>query len=81
MNTAADHITVLDDALAQLPDIHRHGTPILIRTDSAGSAKAFLRHLRYLRDLRIRGMDIGFSVDMAVAADVRRAIRSLPERI
>ncbi|MFI1120545.1 IS1380 family transposase [Streptomyces hygroscopicus] len=77
-NTAADHITVLDDALAQLPDTHRHGTPILIRTDSAGSAKAFLRHLR---DLRIRGMDIGFSVGMAVTADVRRAIRALPEHI
>ncbi|WP_329296738.1 hypothetical protein OIE43_42765 [Streptomyces pseudovenezuelae] len=69
---------MLDDALAQPPDIHRHGTPILIRTDSAGSAKAFLRHLR---DPRIRGMDIGFSVGVAVTADVRRAIRSLPERI
>src|SRR4051794_34116778 len=30
-NTAADHITVLDAALAQIPDAHRHGTPILIR--------------------------------------------------
>ncbi|WP_329272077.1 hypothetical protein [Streptomyces pseudovenezuelae] len=72
---------MLDDALAQLPGIHRHGTPILIRTDSAGSAKAFLRHLRYLRYLRICGMDIGLSVGIAVAAAVRRAIRSLPERI
>ncbi len=35
-NTATDHITVLDDALAQLPDAHRYGTDILIRTDSAG---------------------------------------------
>jgi hypothetical protein len=26
-NTAADHITVLDAALTQLPDQHRHGTP------------------------------------------------------
>lgn len=25
-NTAADHITVLDQALAQIPDQHRHGT-------------------------------------------------------
>jgi hypothetical protein len=30
-NTAADHIKVLDLALAQIPDTHRHGTPILIR--------------------------------------------------
>jgi hypothetical protein len=30
-NTAADHIEVLDAALAQVPDQDRHGTPILIR--------------------------------------------------
>ncbi|MFB7575727.1 IS1380 family transposase [Streptomyces sp. NPDC056165] len=77
-NTAADHISVLDDALAQLPDTHRYGIPILIRTDSAGSAKAFLHHLR---NLRLRGMNIGFSVGAAVTADVRRAIRSLPEQV
>ncbi|PIB03819.1 hypothetical protein B1C81_35480 [Streptomyces sp. HG99] len=29
-NTAADHITVLDTALAQIPDAHRHGTDTLI---------------------------------------------------
>lgn len=37
-NTAADHISVLDQALAQIPDAHRHGTEILIRADSAGKA-------------------------------------------
>jgi hypothetical protein len=26
-NTAADHITVFDAALAQIPDAHRHGRP------------------------------------------------------
>lgn len=36
-STAADHITVLDQARAQIPDAHRHGTPILLRSDSAGS--------------------------------------------
>ena len=51
-NTAADHITVLDQALAQIPDAHRHGTPILIRTDCAGGTKAFLAHIRALRDTR-----------------------------
>lgn len=77
-NTAADHITVLDDALAQVPDSHRYGTEILIRTDPAGSAKAFLHHLR---NLCLRGMDIGFSVGTAVTADVRRAIRSLSDQV
>jgi hypothetical protein len=35
-NTAADHITVIDQALAQLPDTHRHGMPVLVRADGAG---------------------------------------------
>lgn len=47
-NTASDHVTVLDQAVAQIPDTHRHGTDILIRTDSAGSARAFLTHVRDL---------------------------------
>ncbi len=45
-NTTADHITVLDQALAQIPDQHRYGTPILLRADSAGSSHGFLAHLR-----------------------------------
>ena len=51
-NTAADHITVLDAALAQIPDAHRHGTPILVRADTAGCTKEFLAHIRGLRDRR-----------------------------
>jgi hypothetical protein len=39
-NTAADHIAVLDDALAQIPDVHRHGTDILVRTDSAAAPRS-----------------------------------------
>jgi hypothetical protein len=77
-NTAADHIAVLDDALAQIPDAHRHGTDILVRTDSAGSAKAFLTHVR---DLRTRGIRTFFSVGYAVTEPVRRAIRALPEQV
>ncbi|MFD5514366.1 IS1380 family transposase, partial [Streptomyces sp. NPDC127051] len=77
-NTAADHIAVLDDALAQIPDAHRHGTDILIRTDSAGSAKSFLTHVR---DLRARGSRTFFSVGYSVTEPVRRAIRALPEAV
>ncbi|MEU8703549.1 IS1380 family transposase [Streptomyces sp. NPDC048680] len=77
-NTAADHIAVLDDALAQIPDAHRHGTDILVRTDSAGSAKSFLSHIR---DLRTRGIRTFFSVGYAVTEPIRRAIRSLPEQV
>jgi Transposase DDE domain group 1 len=62
-NTAADHIAVLDAALAQLPDQYRHGSPILVRADTAGSAKEFLTHLYQLRR---RGMNIEFSVGWRV---------------
>ncbi len=77
-NTAADHITVLDAALAQIPDAHRHGTTILIRTDSAGGPKAFLAHVRALRE---RGIHTSFSVGYAVTDQVRRAIRALPDHL
>ena len=49
-NTTTDHITVLDQALAQIPDAQRHGTPILLRSDSAGSSHGFLAHIRGLRE-------------------------------
>ncbi|MFD0504495.1 IS1380 family transposase [Streptomyces chiangmaiensis] len=77
-NTAADHITVLEQALAQIPDAQRHGTDILIRTDSAGGAKAFLHHIRALRS---RGIRACFSVGHPVTELVRRAIRALPEQV
>jgi hypothetical protein len=77
-NTAADHIAVLNDALTQIPDAHRHGTEILVRADSAGSAKAFLTHIRTLRG---HGLDLRFSVGYAVTEPIRRAIRTLPEQV
>ncbi|MEU8889834.1 IS1380 family transposase [Streptomyces sp. NPDC048442] len=77
-NTANDHITVLDDALAQIPDAHRYGTDILIRTDSAGSSKAFLAHIRSLCERAIRTY---FSVGYSVTEPVRRAIRAVPDRL
>ncbi len=58
-HVATDHVTVLDQALAQIPEAHRHGTPILIRADSDGGAKAFLRHIRTLHS---RGIVTCFSV-------------------
>jgi DDE family transposase len=49
-NTATDHITVLDAALAQLPAPLRtpdaHGAiPVLVRTDAAGATHTFATHL------------------------------------
>jgi hypothetical protein len=42
-NTAADHIAVLDQALAQLPEVER--PHVLVRTDTGGGVKAFLHHI------------------------------------
>jgi hypothetical protein len=77
-NTTADHIGVLDQALAQIPDAHRHGTPLLIRTDGAGSTHGFLAHIRSLRE---HGVDARFSVGTAITAAVRTAIEQATDWI
>jgi hypothetical protein len=45
-NSAADHITVLDAALAQLPAPKR--ARVLVRTDTGGGVKDFLHHVTNL---------------------------------
>jgi hypothetical protein len=74
-NTAADHIALLDQALAQIPDEHRHGYPILVRTDGAGASKAFLAHIRSLRN---SGVHSEFSIGWAVTRREHAAIAALP---
>jgi hypothetical protein len=74
-NTAADHIEVLDAALAQIPEEYRFGYPILVRADGAGSSQKLLAHIRGLRDAVIH---TEFSVGWAVTERERRAITALP---
>jgi hypothetical protein len=76
-NTAADHITVLDAALAQIPDAQRHGVPMLVRADGAGCTKAFLAHIHGLRQQHVR---TEFSVGWPVTERERTAIGRLPEK-
>lgn len=76
-NTAADHIAVIDAALAQIPDEQRHGYPILFRFDGAGASKALLTHLRSLRNSSV---DSEFSVGWAVTAREHAAVAALPKR-
>lgn len=77
-NTAADHIAVLDAALAQLParlrDRDTHGRiPVLVRTDAAGATKEFAAHLHQL--------GVEFSVGASFAhLDVHAALARLPKR-
>ena len=76
-NTAADHIQVTDEAIAQIPDADRHGGPILVRSDGAGATKQWLNHLRGLRDQK--GLQVSFSVGFTVTNQVKDAIGVLPE--
>lgn len=73
-NTATDHIAVLDACLAQIPEPHRYGTPILIHADTTGSATQFLAHIRALRTT---GIDIRFSVGLPVTEDIRAVLAHL----
>ncbi len=77
-NTAADHIGVLDQALAQLPYEHRYGTAILVRADSAGCSKEFLAHLRHLDE---QGLSCGFSVGWHITDRERAALGLIPETV
>ena len=75
-NTTADHITVLDMALASLPrGPPRPGDPdsprLLVRADAAGATHDFARFCRE------RG--VAFSFGFAIDEEVRKAIVSLPE--
>ena len=69
-NNAADHLAVLDLALAQLP-ASALDREILARTDSAGASHEFA--------FACRETDIRFSLGYAIKAPVRDAILGLPE--
>ena len=77
-NTAADHIAVLDAALMQVPDAHRHGTPILVRADTAGCTREFLAHIRGLHE---QAVSCSFSVGWAIREKERTAITTIPAKV
>jgi hypothetical protein len=72
-NTAADHITVTRQALAQIPG-HRPGTrpgrKVLIRTDGAGSSHAFLDWLTNQR--------LSYSVGFGLPTDFATIVNAMP---
>lgn len=70
-NTAADHVEVLDLALAQLPETLA-GPGLLVRADSGGATHAFLDHVA-ARGLR-------FSVGFDLTEPVRAAVLAVPEK-
>jgi hypothetical protein len=70
-NTAADHQTVLDLALAQVPAPYIEGLEILVRADSAGATHGLVD---YCREGNLR-----FSVGYELTESVRAAILQIPE--
>jgi len=78
-NTAADHIEILDLALANLPEAARPrlgdptGARLVVRTDAAGATHAFAAACRQ------RG--VGFSYGFAITEPIRQAITAIPEEV
>jgi hypothetical protein len=74
-NTAADHVTVLTQALAALPEPWRphpgdpHGPRVLVRSDTAGATHTFAD--------ACRGTGVGFSFGFPVDARVQDAVDTL----
>jgi hypothetical protein len=69
-NTAADHIAVLERALAQLPD-GAAGPGTLVRCDSGGATHAFLD--------AVDARGLCFSVGCDLSAKLRETLLALPE--
>jgi hypothetical protein len=68
--TAADHITVLDDALDQLP-IDPATVEVIARADSAGWSHGFVEHCRQRR--------VRFVIGHRLSVDVARVLVEVPE--
>ncbi len=76
-NTAADHIAVLTEAIAQIPAAHRKR--LLIRADGAGASHQLLDWLSEQGSVRGRRLD--YSVGYAVTEKIREAIELVPEHV
>lgn len=73
-NTACEHITVLGDALTQLPRGYRRR--ILIRIDGAGASHALIEHLL---SLSTTCRKVAFTSRFTITAAEEAAIADLPE--
>jgi hypothetical protein len=63
-NTAADHIEVLTEAIAQIPAKHRKR--LLIRSDGAGASHKLLEWLH--EQGKVRGRTVEYSVGFALTS-------------
>jgi hypothetical protein len=73
-NTAADHIEVLDEAIAQVPARHRRN--LLITVDGAGASKDLIGHITSLNTAH--GRTVHYSIGWDLDARERTAIGRVP---
>ena len=71
-NTASDHIAVLDEAIAQVPDPYRRD--LLVTVDGAGATLDLIRHLTALNAVHGRRVhySVGFDLDHRARAAIGR---------
>ncbi|TLP89043.1 IS1380 family transposase, partial [Nesterenkonia salmonea] len=76
-NTAADHITVIDQAIEALPAHVRPGAErgpgVLVRSDSAGASHAFADHCREL--------GVEFSFGYFITQPVQKVVDQIPAQL
>ena len=75
-NTAADHIAVTKQALAQLPTHRtgaRPGKRVLIRTDGAGATHAYMNYLAAQR--------VSYSIGYALPTDTGELLKKIPASV
>ncbi len=71
--TATDHVTVLDDALAQLPaDPADNDTEVIVRADSAGWSHKFVEHCR--------ARQVNFVIGHRLTVDIAKVLLNVPKR-
>jgi hypothetical protein len=75
-NTAADHVAVLSEAIAQVPGTHRKR--LLIRCDGAGASHELIAWLQDLN--QVRGRRVEYSVGFAITENLRDAISTVPKK-
>jgi hypothetical protein len=76
-NTAADHIAIIDAAIAAVPARWRHN--IMVTIDGAGSTHKVVEHLTVLNEKP--GWSVAYSVGFDLHERVRTAIAALPEQV
>ncbi|MBA3801274.1 MAG: IS1380 family transposase [Geodermatophilaceae bacterium] len=76
-NTAVDHISVLSDAIAQIPAVHRKD--MLVRCDGAGASHQLLEWLT--EQGQVRGRRLDYSVGFAITETIRGAIKLVPKQV